>query len=146
MDAVAPAEVSVARVGRAVRPMSVSQEAVQSVPSERGSDGTDRNLQWRSVPSLRTVSVGSASEPPRPIEADQLLLFDELPCRPPPFSTGAEVRELRVVTGMSQEKLAGRIGIRDRSHIANVERGHDRLSPQRRRLLQYVMEAERLAA
>ncbi len=82
---------------------------------------------------------------PIPSDPVQLPLFAALPVQPPPFSDGAEVRELRHRTGLSQERLAGQIGIRDRSHLANVERGHDRLSPQRRRLLRHIADT-RLAA
>jgi DNA-binding transcriptional regulator YiaG len=79
------------------------------------------------------------------IPAVQLPLFPELPSSPPPFWRGDEVREMRQQIGKTQDWLATRLGLQ-RSHVANSERNHDRLSPQRRRLLCHIIEAERHAA
>jgi DNA-binding transcriptional regulator YiaG len=79
-------------------------------------------------------------------EIVQLPLFPDLPKSQPPFSEGAEVRVIRLQLGKTQDQLATRLGISDRSHIANIERGHDRLSPPRRRLLRHIFETQRLAA
>ena len=78
-------------------------------------------------------------------EIVQLSLFADLPRSRPPFSEGAEVRDIRLQLGKTQVWLASQLGVSDRSHIANFERGHDRLSPPRR-LLRHIVETERLAA
>jgi hypothetical protein len=42
--------------------------------------------------------------------------------------------------GYTQQQAAERLGYRDRSHVANVLRGHDGLSPARRKWVQYLLE------
>src|SRR4051812_9421172 len=95
---------------------------------------------------LLSTSRALEAAPPATIEV-QLSLFGDLPVQPPdPFGTGFVVRLAREQGGLSQADLAARLGLRDRSHVANVERGHDRLSLSRRRLLCRIIETDRLAA
>ena len=54
--------------------------------------------------------------------------------------SGSDLRQLRKRLGLSQQDLAYRLGIRDRSHVANVERGHERMSRPRLRLLHLIIE------
>jgi DNA-binding transcriptional regulator YiaG len=76
------------------------------------------------------------------VEAVQLSLFQT----PPMQDTLRDaVRQFREEQSMTQSRLYGMLGI-GRSHGANFERGHDGLSPPRRRLLRHVMETGRLAA
>jgi DNA-binding transcriptional regulator YiaG len=91
----------------------------------------------RITPEPMAISETSA-------DAIQLSLFPILPSAHQ--WSGEQVRELRERIGMTQERLAIRLGLRDRSHIANVERGHDDFSPTRWRLLRHIMEAEGIAA
>jgi len=94
----------------------------------------------------RVTSRALEAAPPATVEV-QLSLFGYLPVQPPdPFGTGSVVRLAREQGGLSQADLAARLGLRDRSHVANVERGHVRLSLSRRRLLCRIIETDRLAA
>jgi len=74
----------------------------------------------------------------------QLPLFSTLPLQV--LGTGEDMRAFRRQTGMSQDALTPRLGLRDRSHIANFERGHDGLSLPRRRLLRHLIETATAAA
>jgi hypothetical protein len=131
MDTGAPAEVFVAGQAEAIRLRVVEAEAPGAGPRDRiGQEPPG-------------VCPACPVEPSEPV---QLPLFAVLPCSPPPFSTGSEIRDLRERIGLSQRRLAGQIGIWDRSHLANVERGHDRLSPPRRLLLRHLMDSGGLAA
>ena len=73
----------------------------------------------------------------------QLGLFDVgLPALPPPpFDLAAE----RKRRGLSQSAIGQMIGLRQ-PHVANVERGHDRLSPARIRVLRHVLDGLPVAA
>jgi hypothetical protein len=72
----------------------------------------------------------------------QLGLFDfGLPALPPPFDLAAE----RKRRGLTQSAI-GRLGGLTQSHVANVERGHDRLSPARIRVLRHVLDGLPVAA
>ena len=42
--------------------------------------------------------------------------------------------------GYTQQQAAERLGYQDRSHIANILRGHDGMSPARRKYLEYLLE------
>jgi DNA-binding transcriptional regulator YiaG len=90
------------------------------------------------------VVVPTAAEDAPTTNAEQLPLFETLPERPylPPL----DLRSFRLVHGYTQAEISQRIGVRNRSHVANFERGHDGLSPQRQRLLRHLMEAQRVAA
>jgi hypothetical protein len=74
----------------------------------------------------------------------QLPLFSLLPERP--YLQPSDLRSFRQARGYSQAEISRRIGIRDRSHIANFERGHDGLSLQRQRLVKHMMDTQRMAA
>jgi DNA-binding transcriptional regulator YiaG len=74
----------------------------------------------------------------------QPSLFEDLPKRS--YLEPAEVRTFREETGCTQAEVSGWIGVKNRSHVANYERGHDRLSRQRQRALRHFMETRRLAA
>lgn len=72
----------------------------------------------------------------------QLALFDAgLPALPPPFNLAAE----RKRRGLTQSAI-GRLGGLTQSHVANVERGHDRLSPARQRVLRHILDGLPVAA
>jgi DNA-binding transcriptional regulator YiaG len=93
-------------------------------------------------PSIHVV-VPAAAEIASTTNVEQLPLFETLPERP--YLVPAEVRTFREETGCTQAEVSGGIGIK-RSHVANYERGHDRLSPARQRALKHFMETRRLAA
>jgi DNA-binding XRE family transcriptional regulator len=59
---------------------------------------------------------------------------------PDPLAFGRWVREQRLRLGLSQSALARRIGCRQ-LHLANVERGHDRLGEWPSRRLRELIEA-----
>jgi hypothetical protein len=87
--------------------------------------------------------------PPNPLPVvaaipEQLPLFGALPERH--YLPPSDLRSFRQVQGCTQAEVSGWIGIKDRSHIANFERGHDRLSLQRQRALKHFMETRRLTA
>jgi hypothetical protein len=73
----------------------------------------------------------------------QLALFDAgLPALPPPAFDLAAERKRR---GLTQSAI-GRLGGLTQSHVANVERGHDRLSPARQRVLRHILGSLPVAA
>lgn len=73
----------------------------------------------------------------------QLALFDTgLPALPPPAFDLAAERKRR---GLTQSAI-GRLGGLTQSHVANVERGHDRLSPARIRVLRHILDGLQVAA
>ncbi len=58
----------------------------------------------------------------------------------------SDLRSFRQVRGYTQAQVSRTAGIRNRSHVANFERGHDRLSPHRQRLLKHMMDNRRTTA
>lgn len=72
----------------------------------------------------------------------QLDMFSWLPALPVHVFDLAAERKRR---GMSQAALAAMVGLRQ-PHVANVERGHDKLSPARIRVLRHVLAALPVAA
>jgi hypothetical protein len=153
-EAEAPAASPISAVMASVR-LAAAKADDTGAPAEVSGAGQDEALGPQSLEALAQQPGDGIGQEPKgvcpacpvePSEPVQLLLFAALPCSPPPFSTGPEIRDLRERIGLSQRRLAGQIGIRDRSHLANVERGHDRLSPPRRRLLRHIMDSGRLAA
>jgi DNA-binding XRE family transcriptional regulator len=97
-------------------------------------------------PESPIVLLAIPSEPPSaPVTTPvQLPLFGALPERR--YLQPTDLRSFRQVRGYSQSEISRRIGIRDRSHIANFERGHDGLSLQRQRLVKHMMDTQRMAA
>jgi DNA-binding transcriptional regulator YiaG len=107
----------------------------------------------RVEPRRRTYAARSlpvSSGPLKPIQAQpavkavQLLLFDTLPVQS--YLPPDEFRAFRDAVGVTQAEASKRAGIRNRSHVANWERGHDGLSRPRQRALKHFMEAQRMAA
>jgi hypothetical protein len=107
----------------------------------------------RVEPRRRTYAARSLPKPPalpKPVEvaptvnAVQLPLFGALPERR--YLQPADLRSFRQVRGYSQSEVSKWAGIRNRSHIANYERGHDGLSLHRQRLLKHMMDAQKVAA
>jgi hypothetical protein len=94
-------------------------------------------------PSMHIV-VPNAIEAAHTANAVQLSLFDTLPEKP--YLPSQDLRFFRLVHGYTQAEMAQRIGIRNRSHLANFERGHDGLSAAKQRALRHFMESQRLAA
>jgi hypothetical protein len=86
-----------------------------------------------------------AQPKPKPVSVApvQLNLFDTgLPALPPPpFNLAAE----RKRRGLTQSAIGQMIGLRQ-PHVANVERGHDRLSPARIRVLRHILDGLQVAA
>jgi hypothetical protein len=74
----------------------------------------------------------------------QLPLFGTLPERR--YLQPSDLRSFRQVRGYTQVEISRWAGIRNRSHVANFERGHDGLSLQRQRLLRHMMDTQRMAA
>jgi hypothetical protein len=74
----------------------------------------------------------------------QLPLFGALPERR--YLQPSDLRSFRQVRGYTQAEISKWAGIRNRSHVANFERGHDGLSPAKQRALRHFMESQRLAA
>jgi hypothetical protein len=73
----------------------------------------------------------------------QLALFDAgLPALPPPAFDLAAERKRR---GLTQSAIGQLINLRQ-PHVANVERGHDRLSPARIRVLRHILDGLQVAA
>lgn len=104
-----------------------------------------RTYAVRSLPAAPTpIRLVSSIETQPTVNAVQLPLFGALPERP--YLVPDEVRAFREETGCTQAEVSGWIGIKNRSHVANYERGHDRLSRQRQRALRHFMETRRLAA
>jgi hypothetical protein len=99
-----------------------------------------------SEPEIPAVTPAAPSEPRLiPMKAPvQLPLFGALPERR--YLQPSDLRSFRQVRGYTQAEISKWAGIRNRSHVANFERGHDGLSLQRQRLLRHVMEAQRMAA
>ena len=138
--------------------LSPAFEAEIRRPREK-SGGPIPGKRWTATPAAQALVrpqqvVAPVKQIPAPqapvtiavsVKPQQLALFTDLPKSRPPFSEGAEVREIRLQLGKTQDWLATQLGS-GRSHIANFERGHDRLSPPRRRLLRHIVETERLAA
>lgn len=90
-------------------------------------------------------------QPSQPVAAEfsgtikspvQLDLFHALPAAmPAEFDLAAERQRL----GLSQRALAGLVCLKQ-PHIANVERGHDRLSPARLKAVRHVLASLAVAA
>ena len=92
---------------------------------------------------LHVAQPRQAPAVPVSVEPVQLGLFDVgLPALPPPAFDLAAERKRR---GLSQAKIGLMIGLRQ-PHVANVERGHDRLSPARIRVLRHVLDGLPVAA
>jgi hypothetical protein len=92
---------------------------------------------------LHVVQPRQAPAVPVSVAPLQLGLFDVgLPALPPPAFDLAAERKRR---GLSQAKIGLMIGLRQ-PHVANVERGHDRLSPARIRVLRHVLDGLPVAA
>lgn len=126
-----------------------------------GAPEWEARQQWRYVPgqpikgSMLSISralkdcitlwEADRAHKARPAPAPRKLrdsLFDDLPALPPPvFDLAAERRR----RGLSQAALAELIGLKQ-PHIANVERGHDSLSPARLRAIRYVLDRLPVAA
>jgi hypothetical protein len=107
----------------------------------------------RVEPRRRTYaarSIPATPASPKPIEiaptvnAVQLPLFGALPERQ--YLQPSDLRSFRQVRGYTQAEISRWAGIRNRSHVANFERGHDGLSLYRQRLLKHIMETQRMAA
>jgi hypothetical protein len=107
----------------------------------------------RVEPRRRTYAARSLPMPPaqpKPIEvapmvnAVQLPLFGALPERR--YLQPSDLRSFRQVRGYTQAEISTWAGIRNRSHVANFERGHDGLSLQRQRLLRHMIDTQRVAA
>lgn len=77
----------------------------------------------------------------RRAEENLAKLSGALHTKPPAFDLAAE----RKRRGLSQAKIGLMIGLRQ-PHVANVERGHDRLSPARIRVLRHVLGSLPVAA
>jgi hypothetical protein len=92
-------------------------------------------------PVEAVLEVGSV-QPMQP--AVQLPLFGALPERR--YLQPSDLRSFRQVRGYTQAEISKWAGIRNRSHVANFERGHDGLSPAKQRALRHFMESQRLAA
>jgi hypothetical protein len=107
------------------------------------------------------IAYAKASEPERPVVTPatppkplpvagvvaapmQLPLFGTLPERR--YLQPSDLRSFRQVRGHTQAEISTWAGIRNRSHVANFERGHDGLSLQRQRLLRHMMDTQRMAA
>jgi hypothetical protein len=99
-----------------------------------------------SEPEVPAVTPAAHSEPtPVSVKAPvQLPLFGTLPERR--YLQPTDLRSFRQVRGYTQAEISRWAGIRNRSHIANYERGHDGLSLHRQRLLKHMMDAQRVAA
>jgi len=101
-------------------------------------------------PDLRALIALPAIAQPRQAPAVpvsvapvQLALFDAgLPALPPPAFDLAAERKRR---GLTQSAIGQLINLRQ-PHIANVERGHDRLSPARIRVLRHILDGLQVAA
>jgi hypothetical protein len=92
----------------------------------------------------RQLMAQPRPKPAQPVSVApvQLALFDGLPALPPPpFNLAAE----RKRRGLTQSTIGQMIGLRQ-PHVANVERGHDRLSPARQRVLRHILDALPVAA
>lgn len=93
----------------------------------------------------RQLMAQPRPKPAQPVSVApvQLGLFDAgLPALPPPpFDLAAE----RKRRGLSQAAIGQMINLRQ-PHVANVERGHDRLSPARLRVLRHILDALPVAA
>lgn len=81
-------------------------------------------------------------EPPRPA-AQMGLPLDWVPSRP--FSDAGLMGQFIQVFGYTQREAAKQLGYRDRSHVANIMRGHDGMSPTRRKYLEYRLETGLIA-
>jgi hypothetical protein len=91
---------------------------------------------------LHVAQPRQAPAVPVSVEPVQLGLFDVgLPALPPPFDLAAE----RKRRGLTQSAIGQMVNLRQ-SHVANVERGHDRLSPARIRVLRHVLGSLPVAA
>jgi hypothetical protein len=98
-------------------------------------------------PPPQNPAVISSSHPEPPIvearpatNAVQLPLFGVLPERR--YLQPSDLRSFRQARGYTQAEISRWAGIRNRSHIANFERGHDGLSPYRQRALKHFMETQ----
>jgi hypothetical protein len=74
----------------------------------------------------------------------QLELFALMPARPP--SAVIDLRVVREKLGYTQEQITPLLGLKNRSHVANIERGHDRLSAPRARVLRHLIDTANVAA
>jgi hypothetical protein len=99
-----------------------------------------------SEPEIPAVTPAAPSELTLvPMRAPaQLPLFGTLPERR--YLQPSDLRSFRQVRGYTQVEISRWAGIRNRSHVANFERGHDGLSLQRQRLLRHMMDTQRMAA
>lgn len=123
---------------RVIPSKALRDELVTSGAIEPYKRSTSRNLK-RSThlpPALPTTAFRQAD------------LFEELPPAPRFDSTevARTIRAHRERHGLTQAALGAHLGIR-RPHVANVERGHDRLSPARAKAaLHLLAQAESFAA
>ncbi|MCJ2042531.1 hypothetical protein MKK55_26810 [Methylobacterium sp. J-059] len=102
---------------------------------------TSRNL------TRRIVQPPAIMAPPKAKPTVYRVQPDLFPLAPhDTFTSADEVRQLREHLGLTQWQLAQRLAIRNRSHVANAERGHDGLSRPRVRYLRYIAETERMVA
>jgi DNA-binding transcriptional regulator YiaG len=103
-----------------------------------------RSLPAAPEPIRPSIRLAACIETQATTAAVQLHLFGELPKQP--YLVPAEVRAFREETGCTQADVSGWIGVKNRSHVANYERGHDCLSAAKQRALRHFMETRRLAA
>ncbi len=101
---------------------------------------------------VHEVEVREYARPPQPVasaavefsdanEKPQLALFALPAAMPHGFDLAAERQRL----GLSQRGLASLVGLKQ-PHIANCERGHDKLSPARLKAVRHVLQRLAVAA
>jgi len=97
-------------------------------------------------PPVQAVVINPVEAAPATINVQplQLPLFGALPERR--YLQPTDLRSFRQVRGYTQAEISRWASIRNRSHVANFERGHDGLSLQRQRLLKHMMDTQRMAA
>lgn len=88
--------------------------------------------------SIRLVISNPTEAPPTTGIRQFGLPLDWKPSRPP--TDAALMAQFCEVFGYTQQQAAERLGYRDRSHVANVLRGHDGMSPTRRKWVEYLLE------
>jgi hypothetical protein len=94
---------------------------------------------------IDTVEAAPGASNVQPLQPPvQLPLFGVLPERR--YLQPSDLRSFRQIRGHTQAVISKWTGIRNRSHIANFERGHDGLSLHRQRLLRHMMEVQKVAA
>ncbi len=90
------------------------------------------------APHIRLVSSNPTGPTPAAGSAQFGLPLDWRPSRP--ATDAALMVRFCEVFGYTQQQAAQRLGYRDRSHVANIIRGHDGMSPARRRWIEYLLE------